>query len=102
MLRKKPPVDFCFDVEFHDVQTGKVHPGYSFTVLRDTNIHEGAINLKDPGAFAGDREGFVKVKVVLKPSRALALSDMRVSKYYAETISSSELRVRIYPAPRAK
>jgi len=96
------PVDLCFDAEIHDLETRKTHQCYSFVVTRDTNVREGAIIPRDLAKFAGDREGFVKVKVVLKPSRRLALSDRRVDKYYAEKIESGELRVRIYPAPPAK
>jgi hypothetical protein len=102
ILRNPLSVDLCFDVEIHDLETRKTHQGYSFVVTRDTNVREGAIIPKDIAAFAGDRDGFVKVKIVLKPSRVLALSDSRVDRYYAEKLESGELRMRIYPAPPAK
>ena len=57
----------------------------------------GYIVPRDPRAFAKDRDGFVPVKVVLKPSRALALSEPKVTGYFAEEIASGELKMKVIP-----
>jgi len=93
-------VDLCFDVEIHDVKTGKVYPADAILVRRGQKS-KGYIYPREVRAFANDNAGTVKVKVLLKPSRALALSDTGITTYFAESIETGELRlvVRDYPIP---
>lgn len=95
LLREPLDVDLCFDAEIHDVKTGTVYP-CDPVVVRAKNVGRDWIVPKDVRAFANDRDGFVTVKVVLRPSRALALSDPRVRSYYPEPITSDEMRMKVY------
>ena len=44
-----------------------------------------------------DKDGFVKVVVVLKPSRTIALSNVKVKSYFGGEIESPEVRFRLDP-----
>jgi hypothetical protein len=89
-------VDLCFEAEIHDLKTGTVYPADPIVVHRG-NQGGGHIIPRDPQAFAKGREGFVKVKVVLKPSRAVALTHVDIKNYYPGTITSDELRMKVFP-----
>lgn len=88
-------VALCFDAEIHDLKTGTVYPADPI-VVRAQEIGHNWIVPKDVRAFAKGREGFVAVKVVLKPSRALALTNPDVKRYYRDPITSDELRMKVY------
>ena len=88
-------VDLCFDVEIHDVKTGKVYPADPIRVHRGERSL-GYLIPRDARAFAKERDGFVPVKVVFKPSRALALSDPAVTKYFPESITTTEFRAKVF------
>lgn len=104
-LARPLDVDLCFAVEIHDLKTGKVHPADPVVVHRGRSTR-GYIVPRDARAFAADRDGFVAVKVVLTPSRGLALTDPDVVKYYPEPIATSELRMKVFadlkPRPPSK
>jgi hypothetical protein len=90
-----PDVDLCFDAEIHDVKSGTVYPARP-VVVRAGQTSRDFIVPNDVQAFARGRDGFVTVKVVLKPSRALALTDLEVKRYYPEPIISDEMRMKVY------
>src|SRR5262249_52529673 len=88
-------VDLCFDAEILDVKAGVTYPADPI-VIHPVNSGHGWIIPRDVRAFAKDRDGFVTVKVILKPSRALALTDPKVTSYYPDKIASSELRMKVW------
>jgi hypothetical protein len=94
-------VDLCFEAEIHDLKTGTVYPADPIVVRRGQHVDRSWIVPRDVRAFAKNREGFVegfvKVKVVLTPSRAVALTDPQVKNYYPEKITSGELRMKVFP-----
>ena len=42
-----------------------------------------------------DEQGFVKVRVILTPSRSVAISDPRIRQYFGSRITSDVVRVRV-------
>lgn len=99
-LAEALPVDLCFEAEILDVKTGTIYTADPLIAVRG-QARGGYISPRDARAFAKGREGFVTVKVTLKPARALALTDLRITKYYPEPITSGEVRMRITtPATR--
>lgn len=95
MVREALDVDLCFEAEIEDVKTGSKFPADP-VIVRQGQYGRNWIIPREARKFAQDRDGFVKVKVVLKPSRALALSDPRIAKYFGETIRTGELRMKIW------
>jgi hypothetical protein len=93
-IRTPLDVDLCFDVEIHDVKTGRVFPAEPI-LLRKGESGSGNLVPQDVHAFAGDREGPVTVKIVRKPSRARALSDPKVTRYFPDTITTDDLRIKV-------
>jgi len=89
-------VDLCFDVEIHDVKTGKVYPSHPICVRRGERSRGYLYPSNSPEGFAKGRDGFVAVKVVFKPSRAVALNDPAVTRYFPETITTGEMRAKVY------
>jgi len=89
-------VDLCFDVEIRDTKTGTVYPADPIVVYRRVTTM-GYVMPRDPRAFAKERVGFAPVTVILKPSRALALSEPKVTGYFAEEIVSGELKMKVIP-----
>jgi hypothetical protein len=98
-LTRELPVDLCFDVEFHAEETGEAYQGDPMLVIKGSK-YDGHFFFVPPSEFAGGRNGFIPVRIVLKPSRVLALSDNRITKYYTGTIASEVMRIKInrYPA----
>lgn len=88
-------VDLCFGVEIHDVKSGKVYAADPI-VLPKGERGAGYIIPQDVRAFAKDQDGLVAIKVVRKPSRALALSDPRVTQYFPETVTTDDLRIKVF------
>jgi hypothetical protein len=105
-LKRPVPVDLCFEAEIRDLKTGQTYPAgpitfhagdRQFIAPPPAGNAGGTMVPRDPQAFAKGRDGFVAVKVVLKPSRALALSDPRVNQYFGEEIESGELKMKVIP-----
>jgi hypothetical protein len=94
-IRTPLDVDLCFDVEIHDVKSGKVYPADPIVVPKGEK-GVGYIIPRDVRAFAADRDGFIAIKVVRKPSRALALTDPRITQYFPETIATEDLRIKVF------
>ncbi|MBO0698323.1 MAG: hypothetical protein J2P46_08020 [Zavarzinella sp.] len=96
-VRENAPldVDLCFDAEIHDLKTGTVYPAEP-VIVRAGEGRRSWVIPRDVQAFAKGRDGFVTVKVVLNPSRALALTHLDVKRYYPEPITSAELRMKVY------
>ena len=89
------PVDLCFEVELHDQKTGKVYPCDPL-VMRKGQAHWGYVCPRDAVGFARGRGGVVPVKVVLRPSRKVALTSTEVTRYYPASISSEALTARVF------
>jgi hypothetical protein len=87
-------VDLCFDVEIHDVKTGKIFPADPI-IVRKGEPGSGYLMPRDVRAFAGDRDSFVAIKVVRRASRSLALSDPKVTSYFPETIITEDLQIKV-------
>jgi hypothetical protein len=98
-IQQPLPVDLCFRSLFPLEGTDEVLEGNEVVVLagetscfyfRLKHLHDVAI-LR---AHADD-QGFVRARVVLQPSRAIALSDPRVGRYYGGKITSEVVRFRV-------
>src|SRR5262245_51304332 len=88
-------VDLCFDVEIHDVKTGKVYPADPICVHRGQRSR-GYLCPRDLEGFAKGRDGFATVKIVFRPSRVVALNDAAVTRYVPESITTVELRAKVF------
>ncbi len=93
-VTKPLPVDLCFEVTIRDVEGGKTYPADSLVVRRGTTS-QGFFVPRDVSAFARGKSGFVPVRVVLRPSRGLALTVPEVTRYYANEIVSDVMRMKV-------
>jgi hypothetical protein len=93
-LAEALPVDLCFEVELQEVASGAVHRAEAIVVLAG-RATRGYFFPHDVHRFAGGREGGLELRVVLKPSRAMALTRTDVKRYYTGTITSQPLKARI-------
>ena len=94
-LTEPLPVDLCLEVEIHLQDTDEIYSGLPIVVLKNTTRF-GYCSPRDTGAFLGDREGVVPLRIVLKPSRGQALSNLKVTEYYnGPPITSEVLQARI-------
>lgn len=102
-IRKSLDVDICFEVEIHELKSGRIFQGDPI-VLRRGSDYSSTLGLTgtDAHAFVKQFRDPVKVKVVLRPSRALALGDPEVIGYYPRPITSGELWMRVTPLQDAK
>ena len=90
------PVDLAFEVEFHLLDAGEIHRGDSIVAVKD-NKNLGYFSLRETRPFIEGREGEVPLRVVLKPSRGLALSNLNVTEYYnGPEITSEVLSIQIH------
>jgi hypothetical protein len=89
-------VDLCFDIEIHDIRSGKTYRAGEVRLVRG-KTGRGGIVPADVAAFTTGRQEFVDVRVVMKPSRNAALADPQVRGYYPESISSAEMQMKIGP-----
>jgi len=93
------PVDLCFKVEIHVQDTDVVVPAGDLLVLKGEH-RESYIGIhRSPSIDTllkhRDESGFVPVSVVLKPSRAAALTYPNVTRYFNHEITSRDLRIKI-------
>jgi len=93
-LSQALPVDLCFEVELRDKRTGQTFKGDGLIAKRG-KIGQGYFTPRDARAFAAGRDGFVEVELRLTPSRALALTDPEVTRYYPGTITRT-LRCKVF------
>lgn len=89
------PVDLCFEVTLVEPKTGKVWPCDPL-ILKKGEAIWGYFSPRDAIALARGRVGEVPVKVVLKPSRKMALSTLEVTRYFPGSITSEVLTVKIF------
>ncbi len=89
-LTEALPVDLCFDVSFQVEESGEIFAGYPLIVLKNT-IGEAYLSPLDLRAFAAGRTDAVPVRILLTPSRALALTDLNVTQYYNGTTITSDV-----------
>jgi hypothetical protein len=95
-LNEPLDVDLCFDVTLKDNKAGTVYPADPIVVRRGER-YGGYIYPREPQRFAKERDGLRGVTVDLKPSRGLALTDPRISKYFPDPITKGELLMRVIP-----
>jgi hypothetical protein len=88
------PVDLCFDVEMRVVKTGETIPCDAL-FLRRGEAGQGYFIPRLPQDFAYGRSGLIPVKIILKPSRGLALTYPEVKHYYSGGITSDVLQVMV-------
>jgi len=93
------PVDLCFKVEIHIQDTDVVLAAGRLVVLKGEHregyfisVHGGP-NI-DTLLKHRDESGFVPVSVFLKPSRAAALTNPKVTRYFNQEITSPNLRIK--------
>jgi hypothetical protein len=100
-LSEPLPIDLCFEVEMHALNTGDVHAGYPIVVLKGTTGSGSFLVRGGSGAPWPVRDGTVALRVVLRPSGSTALYWPGVTCYYCGTIESEviEAPVRIRPKP---
>jgi hypothetical protein len=93
-LTRELPVDLCFEVEFHIEGTGDVFAGDPLVVFKGKRV-DGYFSPRGlPSEFAKGKEGLIPLRIVLRPSRALALTYTDVTQYYSGTITSPVLRAK--------
>lgn len=93
-LTRQLPVDLCFAVEIHIEQTGEVYEGYPLVVLAGREARGYFSPRESVSGFAKGQDGLIPLKIVLKPSRATALTNTKVTQYYPGTITSKVLRAK--------
>lgn len=89
------PVDLCFEVELHLDETGEVLEGDRIVVI-EGDTHGGEFAAHDQIAFAKITEGFIPLRIVLKPSYDVAIGNTRVTQYYNGALASGLLQARTY------
>jgi len=92
------PVDLCFDVEFHIEKTGEVVKGKPLIAIRDQRQggYMGLGRLDPRMEAVADESGFVRARIVLKPSREVALSNPEVTSYFQGTVTSKPVRLLVW------
>ncbi len=96
-LEKPLPFDLAFDVCLRVEGSGDEYPADALVVLKGTTSNMGRVWVTDPKALAEGRSGFVPVRIVLRPSRAMALTNPAVARYYAGEVTTGVLRVKVGP-----
>lgn len=94
-VKKKLPIDLCFQVDFKLEDTGEVVYADSICLLKGKTrdwTHFGPGGIPD---IAISRTGFVPIRVILKPSRAIAYGNTKVTGYYNRQIVSKVMRIKI-------
>jgi hypothetical protein len=94
--RVKPalPVDLCFDVDLRVEETGQTYPCGSIVVLQGDE-RTGFPHPKNVRQICQEQSGFVNIRVLLRPSRAAALTEPKVTKYYGRPIESPVMRMKV-------
>ena len=96
---KALPVDLAFAVSVRIVASGEEFPaGTLVSIKGEADYSAWNFYLKDVVAVTKGLSGFVPVKIVLKPSRAAALTNLRVTKYFTGEVVSEPLRMKVGPA----
>lgn len=88
------PVDMIFDVTIEDLTTGKKFMGNSIAVPKNTTRYE-RFEPYLPDQFAAGRTGTIPIKVMLEPSRRLALTYPWVTKYYPKPLTFTGLSITL-------
>jgi hypothetical protein len=94
-LTQPLPVDLCFEAEIQDVNTGKTYETNPVIVQRGKVFSYHFLPSTVIEHFSLSQSGFVSVRILLKPSRALALSNPEIEHYYPGSITSGVLRVKV-------
>jgi hypothetical protein len=94
---KPLPVDVCFEVVLRLEGTKEEYPAGSLIVHRGTTRNLGYFCPNDVHKLAQGRSGFLPVRVILRPSRMLALTDAKVTRYFPEEVVSDVVRLKVGP-----
>ena len=95
------PVDLAFDVSLRIVSTGEEFPADTLVAVKGVTRNLGYIFVRDAEAVAKGRSGFVPVRIVLRPSRAAAVTDTKVTEYFTGEIVSEPFRMKVGPTQDA-
>ena len=93
-VEKPLPVDLCFEAEVLDLKSGKWYRAAP-VILHKGSARYGYVCPDDVRAFTRDRSGMIDVKIRLTPSRAQALTDPDIRRYYSAGITSEALRMKL-------
>jgi hypothetical protein len=89
------PIDLCFEVQIQDVKTGKTYEADPVIVPRGKVV---SAHFRPLGAiehFGLTESGLVWVRILLKPSRILALDSLEIERYYSGSITTGVLRIKV-------
>lgn len=94
------PVDLCFQAELRLEQSDDSIACSEIVVLagKTSSFYFHPLNSISSSALLrkyADEQGFVKVRVILTPSRSVAISDPRIRQYFGSRITSDVVRVRV-------
>lgn len=94
-LSEALPVDLCFEVSIQETSNGKLHRASPMVILagKGGKGFSGYFSPDHCSTFAAGRQGKIEVRIILKASRALALTDTEVKSYYTGTITSEPVHV---------
>jgi hypothetical protein len=103
-LESPLPVDLCFEVTIRVEGTKEEFKGYPLVKQKGTTQHLGYFCPRETAALVKGRSGYVPVRLILKPSRAVALTSTNVTSYYPSEIVTDVLRMKVGPPeePRAR
>ena len=94
-VKKKLPIDLCFQVDFKLEDTGEVVYADAICLIRGKTKDWGHFGPGDIPDIAISRDGFVPIRVILKPSKGIAHGNTKVTGYYNKQIVSEVMRVKI-------
>lgn len=96
------PVDLAYQMNMKVEGTGIEIPCYDAIVLAGERTYTRHVHTAGPLDELvqrllkhADKNGFVKVRIALTPSRKTALENPKIKKYFPETITSEVLRIRV-------
>ncbi len=104
-LTKRLPVDLSFSVEFHVENTDIVIRCNDLVSLAVDGERGSYFSPHDYGMPTemikhADKDGFVSGRLVLKPSRAAALTDPKIKRYFGGEITSKPVRFKLSTVKR--
>ena len=87
----------CFEVSIQETGNRKLHRAAPLIIPagKGGQGFSGYFSPEHCMDFAAGREGKVEVRIILKPSRAMALTDTRVKNYYTGTITSEPMHITL-------
>lgn len=94
-LTEPLPVDLAFRVDLLTLDNGEIYEA-GCLILQRGETRPGAYFSTHPAAkFAEGRHGKIPLRVILRPSPALALSFPKIENYYSRTIISDIVEAEV-------